>query len=279
VWPDEDLNQEDDSVRIKVEEESSEESQREIYRQSLVSGATPGSIKLSRRKHEIGNQGDSDYVTAKDPLSRFLIWMFAPVFDELAAGLMAFLCGLLYWFDLRHYPGIIEFWRLETQVMLIVSAVYLYFSFIAIYHVFSDVPKTPVVKKTLAVLSGICSTFSGIMGGYYLYLYGPHSLLQLFGVWNMIQGVALLLLLSSGHLDHRNLTDRDTPFAGAVINFGIVALLYFFLKIFTSLHWVDFFAICVAYIITFSSFICDQVSPPPLNLPSQKKSLSATSER
>ena len=260
-WPDDELDQKDQVVRIEVEEEPAEDLQREIYRQSLLTGVTPGSVKL--KVIEQKDEDDSFSITTKDPLSRFLIWLFVPVFDELAAGLMAYLCGLTYWFHLSQHPFVLELWQDKTPVAYLLAGVYVVIAFLSIYHVFRDVPKTQDTKRLLAVFSAICCVFSGIMGGVYLFQYGPNSYFQLFGIWNMVQGVVLLFLLYFRYLDERHFTDRDTPLTGAIFNFGIVSLLYFFLKNFTSLFWVDCFAISVAYIMTFSSFVCDQISPPP----------------
>ncbi|HAE39599.1 MAG TPA: hypothetical protein DCG57_13335 [Candidatus Riflebacteria bacterium] len=274
-WPDDDLEGKTIRVRFDSDDEAlflddpqrsdkpnePEFEERDIYGRPLATW-TPDFVELETVEHAIRNKNYEHGVTTDDEFSKFIIWLFVPVFDELAAGLLAYLIGLLYWFDLRQHPTVVELWNSGEPSLYIVAAVYLYLALLSLYHVFRDVPKSADTKKTLAVFSGGCCMFSGIMGGYYLYLYGPNSYFQIFGIWNMAQGAILLFLLNFKYLNERHCTDRDTPFIGAIFNFGIVSLLYFFLKNFTSLYWVDCFAICVAYIMAFSSYICDQISPP-----------------
>lgn len=192
---------------------------------------------------------------------KFIKWLFYPAFDELAVGLMFYICTIaaITNSDARYFFA--YSWKSGSVSLLICGALYFIAGCISIYHVFTDTPKSTATKRQLAIFaSGFCMA-GGLLGGYQLFLNGPNSLIQLFGLWNILQGLIIAFLMRLEYIDEKNCSDRDTPFRGAIFNFSILTLLYYWLAHIIELSIIDTISICIAYSASLSTFVCDQVSP------------------
>gem|GEM_PF-1810861 len=265
AWPDDDLQNPEKLMKITFPETD---------KSLKPSGKRKGRGKRrSARKVVPESEEFSDSLHQQDSgdvLASFFRWLFFPSFDELSVGLMSYLIALTLIFLPEFWKFIADFWNDKPLYLLVIGILYFRMASMSIYHVFADVPKDAATKRQLAVFAAICCIFGGILGGYQLIATGPNSLLQLFGAWIMLQGLVLTMLLKFEYIDEKSFSDRDTPFLGAIFNFGIITLLYFVLSSIFELHVIDVFSICVAYAASFSTFICNQISP----MQDQKRELS-----
>ena len=255
AWPDEDLQNPEKLMKIvlpdnKPLKQSGKKKGRGKRRSSRKIIPEAEEFSDSLRREDGG-----------DVLSSFFRWLFFPSFNELSVGLMSYLIALTLVFLPGFWPFITAFWNDELIALLVIVILYIRMATMSVYHVFTDAPKDTATKKQLAVFAATCCMFGGVLGGYRLFVYGPNSILQLFGVWNILQGIVLSVLLKFEYIDEKSCSDRDTPFLGAIFNFGIITLLYFVLTNIIGLHPIDVFSICIAYAASFSTFICDQISP------------------
>lgn len=180
-----------------------------------------------------------------------------PDFEELPIGLMAFTILLMALLepDLRI---LVDEGISGSAGLLWIGGLFnvMIFGSLALFHVFSGSKKTKKEKRGMVALAAFCCIVSGLLGGYRLYL-EQSSLVQLFGVWNIVQGLAVALLLAIKAINESSLTAKETPLTGAIANFVIIAALYVVLKYGLAMHYLDNFSICVAYAMTFSSAVCN----------------------
>lgn len=257
-WPDEDLQSHEKLMKITLPD---------VDKSVKPSGKKKGRGKRRAARKVVPEAEEfSDSLSLEDSgdvLSNFFRWLFFPSFNELSVGLMAYLITitLIHQPDCRYF--IADLGNDKPAALIIIVLIYVRMVMLSIYHVFSDAPKDNSTRRQLAILAAACCMFGGMLGGYRLVAYGPNSLIQLFGGWNMLQGVVLSVLLKFEYITEKSCSERDTPFRGAIFNFGVITLLYFLLNSVLGLHVIDVFSICIAYAASFSTFVCDQISPIP----------------
>jgi hypothetical protein len=135
----------------------------------------------------------------------------------------------------------------------------------SLYHVFSNTGKTASDKNMLVFLAAVCCIATGLFGGFRL-MQIDAALIQIFGLFNLIQGIVLAILFRLEYLDEKSFSDRDTPFWGATVNFFMVFTMFSIFKFTLYLHWIDYFSILVAYAMNFSSPVCDMLYDQRLGL-------------
>lgn len=207
-------------------------------------------------------------VSGGGPPDHWFLRQFWPEFEELPVGLMGYSLILLTIFD----GGFQD----ELLHLLFSTKAWLYFLFYlmifyvilkSLYHVFSNCEKTREEKKSLLGFAAFCCILTGIFGGARLYMNGQEGgWLQILGLYNLLQGFTLGVLVRFEIIDESSFSDRETPFWGAITNFLAVTTLFLFLKFWHSFYWVDNFAILVAYAMTFASPLCDLMYYRPVRV-------------
>jgi hypothetical protein len=170
-----------------------------------------------------------------------------PDYDELALFAMSFTCILLIATGL---PAEWDSLHLTFSVSdLGVFAIYLLFAaglVLSFYHAFSNRRKTLVEKKLMLFFAVLINAFSGIWGGTYLLL-REWGLLNIFPIWNIINGALLMGMLRGGVLSENNISDTNVTFPELLVGSVGVSLLYFFCHVIFRLNWAGTFSICVIY--------------------------------
>ncbi len=170
-----------------------------------------------------------------------------PDYDELAPFAMSFTCilliatGLAAEWDSFHISFSVS--DLGVFVIYLLFAAGLVLSF---YHAFSNRRKTLVEKKLMLFFAVLINAFSGIWGGTYLLL-REWGLLNIFPIWNIINGVLLMGMLRGGVLNETNISDENVTFPELLVGSMGVSLLYFFCHFIFQLNWAGTFSICVTY--------------------------------
>jgi hypothetical protein len=179
-----------------------------------------------------------------------------PEFEELPVGLMAFTMLIMVLLETDLQNLFLAALEIESNLFfLLILLNIVVFGVLSIFHVFSKRQKTDQEKRGMVGFAIFCCIISGVMGGYRLYL-EQSSWLQIFGVWNVIQGLAAALLFHAKAINENSLSDENAPLAGTIANFVLVGTLYIFLKFGFNLHYIDSFSICVAYAMSLSSAVC-----------------------
>ena len=187
------------------------------------------------------------YIPIKKGLLRQL---FVPRYDELSLFLMSLSFTLLCFLNppLRaaaHRFLITEYdWRLFPFYALIV----LFISGMAssFYHALCRKRMTPWQQTAMLYFAVMANGLSGIAAGAYL-LPGTWGLLAVFPIWNMINGLLLLLMYRFGIVDETLISD-EAPSAVQLIAGGLAVTATFVICQFVfDLNWAITFSICVAY--------------------------------
>ncbi|MBU1109540.1 MAG: hypothetical protein KKB51_22855 [Candidatus Riflebacteria bacterium] len=185
-----------------------------------------------------------------------LLW---PEFEELPVGLMSITLILMLALEKDLQMFVMETLAGSFSPLLVILFFNLIaFGILALYHVFSKAPKSDLEKRGMIGFAVVCCATSGLLGGYRLYL-EQSSWLQLFGIWNVLQGVSLVILFQTKALNEKSMSDQNAPLAGTIANFILVGSLYVILKYGFNLHYIDNFSICVAYAMSVSLWVCDYI--------------------
>ncbi|MEW6708846.1 MAG: hypothetical protein AB1403_03405 [Candidatus Riflebacteria bacterium] len=197
------------------------------------------------------------YRPPDNPLLRF----FWPEFEELPVALISFSMVLLIAFNSGTQRKILQMLTGEkpwAMALLLMGVGYMMWR--TLFHVFSRQEKTKGEKKAMVGFAAACCGMTGILGGMRaLTSYGVGQFAAFIALLNVTQGMVLSLLLRLEYLDENSFSDRDTPLAGALVNFFIVAALFAWLQLGTTTHWFEIFSLLLAYAMTFASPLSDLI--------------------
>jgi DNA-directed RNA polymerase subunit RPC12/RpoP len=178
---------------------------------------------------------------------------FIPSYDELTLFLMAAAFISLYFANstMREqiYKGITAFDDLRVYFLVVVIMGGMGLS---IFHIFTRRTKSDYEKRIMLIFAVLTNAISGIAAGVdVIRNTDSPNLLIVFPLWNIINGVLMLLLMRGGFINERCIADRDAT-AGEVI-FGLLAMLviFIFCNYVFKLYWAITFSICIIYATSF----------------------------
>jgi hypothetical protein len=178
---------------------------------------------------------------------------FIPAYDELSLFLMAVTLILLYIMNtsmrVQIHNWISEY---SNAWFYLIGAIFLCGLYLSIYHVFTKREKTDVEKWGMLIFAVLANAVSGIVAGLYvLKTDNVRNWLLIFPIWNIINGVLLLLMLRLKIIDESCISDRDA--AKLQIIFGLVSVLiiFIFCNYVFDLYWAITFSICIVYTTSF----------------------------
>lgn len=203
-------------------------------------------VPPSRQASQIHAQSKTSWLT------RF----FVPTYDELSLFVMSVAFIVLFAAEptMRKELG-----RLLARIegasgYIIFPAIFLLGMGLSLYHVFTTRKKILAEKYLMLMFAVLVNAAAGIFAGLHL-LKHTSGWLAVFPVWNIINGILLLLMFRYRVLDAHSISDRDaTP---VQMMFGFVAVMIIFLvcKLAFRLYWALTFSICVAYAATLDKAI------------------------
>jgi DNA-directed RNA polymerase subunit RPC12/RpoP len=178
---------------------------------------------------------------------------FIPVYDELSLFLMAITLILLFVTN-TSFQEQIHKWneRFSDSRIFIAGVILLAGMGLSIYHVFTTREKTGIEKWIMLLFAVLTNAGTGIISGWYVLNSSPIQNWQIiFPMWNIINGVLLLLMLRLRIIDEECISDRDAT-AGEVIRglFAVIVIFIFCNYVF-KLHWAITFSICIIYATSF----------------------------
>jgi len=178
---------------------------------------------------------------------------FIPIYDELSLFLMAMTLILLYAGN-SQVRGIVRYVAAhitEAGIFLLALAFLSGFG-LSLYHVFTTREKTSFEKMIMMLFAVVTNAGTGIIAGWYVIRHsGVHNWLLIFPIWNIINGVWLLLMLRFRIIDEECISDRDAKAAQVIIGLTAVLIIFVFCNSVFRLHWAITFSICIIYTTSF----------------------------
>ncbi len=177
---------------------------------------------------------------------------FIPVYDEMSLFLMAvtliFLC--IANSQLRNW--ILHFLSQADGEVYILALLFLAGLGLCLYHVFTLREKSTPEKWLMLFFAILTNAGTGIISGWYVIKNNTvHDWLLVFPIWNIINGILLLVMLRFRIVDEECISDRDAT-AGQVF-LGLIAVLTIFIlcNYVFELYWAITFSICIIYATSF----------------------------
>ena len=116
----------------------------------------------------------------------------------------------------------------------------------SLYHIFTPRVTTRWEKTAMLFFAIFVNSLSGIAAGLHM-LKGAESWLMLFPLWNIINGVILIIMLRFDLIDEDNIViDKVNPFQ-AVLGSIVVVAAVVLCRFYFEMYWAITFSICVSY--------------------------------
>ena len=178
---------------------------------------------------------------------------FIPVYDELALFLTAVTLLLLYVVDAAMREQIHGWVAAHNYAWVyIMGAIFLCGLILSVYHVFTAREKTDAEKWGMLIFAVLANAVSGIVAGLYvLKSDNARNWLLVFPLWNIINGVMLILMLRLRVIDEECISDRDATASEVIIGLIVVLVIFIFCNYVFKLHWAITFSICIVYTTSF----------------------------
>lgn len=179
-------------------------------------------------------------------------WLI-PTYDELSLFLMAVTFILLCTgnnqirISIRRFFSQVDDLRVFLPVLLFLAGMGL-----SLYHVFTRREKTIFEKRLMMLFAVLTNAGTGIIAGWFvLKSNDAHNWQLVFPIWNIINGVLLLLMLRLKIIDEDCISNRDA--APTQIILGLIAVLIIFVlcNYVLKLYWAITFSICIVYTTSF----------------------------
>ena len=173
--------------------------------------------------------------------------LLIPRYNELSLFLMSIAFVLLFSTQpvLRSetYEMLFEDFDLGSYIVPVILVVGILCS---VYHIFTNRPKAEWEKGAMLSFAVLVNGVAGIAAGMHL-LENSHGLLVLFPMWNVFNGILLLVLFRFDVVNESNITDENATlsqvFFGLVTTVATFAICTFVYK----MYWAVTYSICLAY--------------------------------
>ena len=176
---------------------------------------------------------------------------FIPIYDESSLFLMAMTLTFLCVGNSQMRNWILHFLS-QADGRYILALLFLAGLGLCLYHVFTLREKSTPEKWLMMLFAILTNAGTGIISGWYVIKNSTvHNWLLVFPIWNIINGVLLLVMLRFRIIDEECISDRDAT-AGQVF-LGLIAVLAIFIlcNYVFKLYWAITFSICLVYATSF----------------------------
>jgi hypothetical protein len=222
-----------------------------LKKQSMVSM----DVSLRAKKAE----AEIDFLQAMEPsedtadLIREKAGWFIPVYDELALFLTAVTLILLYIVDTAMREQIHRWLAAHSYIWIyIMGVIFLCGLGLSVYHVFTTREKTDAEKWGMLIFAVTANAVSAIVAGLYVLKSDTaRNWLLVFPVWNISNGVMLILMLRFKIIDEECISDRDASPCEVIFGLIAVLVLFLFCNYIFKLYWAITFSICIIYATSF----------------------------
>ena len=179
-----------------------------------------------------------------------------PTYDELSLFLMSVTMIVFYLANSRMRNQIDTFFvkaaELGAWILFIPLVLFLATIGLCIYHVFTTREKTMFEKRVMMSFAVLMNLVTGTIAAVYTLTNAVASdWLLVFPIWNIINGVLMLLMVSLGIIDEECISDRDANATEVVIGMAAVLIIFALCNYVFKLHWAITFSICIIYTTSF----------------------------
>jgi len=228
--------------------------------QSHRSSATDDLLKL--RTRNINPDEAKELMTDAD-VHKESFGFLIPTYDELSLFLMAITLIMLSVFNINMRNQLSRFLTQIDDLTMYMLVALLFAGFcLCLYHPFTKREKSPPEKWLMLILAVLANAGIGIAAGAYMFKRTVGWLI-IFPLWNIMNGLLLLVMLRLKIIDESCIADRDaTPLQ---IAFGFIAVVIIFIicNFIYQLYWAITFSICIIYTTSFDRALQSVFSPPP----------------
>jgi hypothetical protein len=180
---------------------------------------------------------------------------FVPTYDELSLFLMAVTLIVLYLTNGRMREEVIGFaMRGDILRLCIYLPIFLAGMFLSLYHVFTPRAKTDIEKGIMMLFAVTMNAASGIIAGLYMWKHF-RGWLVIFPIWNIVNGILLLLMLRLKIIDEECISDRNMTAAQVIIGLAAVLSIFALCNFVFHLYWAITFSICIVYTTSFDKAV------------------------
>jgi hypothetical protein len=178
---------------------------------------------------------------------------FIPVYDELSLFLTAATLILLYAVNTTMRVQIHNWiYKYSNAWFYIIGAIFLCGLYLSVYHVFTAREKTEVEKWGMLIFAVLTNAVSGIVAGLYvLKTDNVRNWLIIFPIWNIINGVLLILMLRFKIIDESCISDRDATSVQIILGLIVILVIFILCNYVFKLYWAITFSICIVYTTSF----------------------------
>jgi hypothetical protein len=186
---------------------------------------------------------------------------FVPTYDELSLFLMAITLILLY---AMNAPMREQIYNLMVETnhspyhghhhggVYALAAYFLCGLCLSIYHIFTTRETTDFEEKFMLFFAVLTNAGTGIFSGWYVIKTSVvHDWLLVFPIWNVINGVLLLLMLRFRIIDEQCISDRNATVALVAISLASILIIFIFCNFVFHLYWAITYSICIVYTTSF----------------------------
>ena len=175
-----------------------------------------------------------------------------PTYDELSLFLMAATLILLWITNSKMRDEVIGFAmrRIDAPRLYICTIILLAGMFLCLYHIFTTRAKTDIEKRLMMIFAVTINAITGIVAGIHTIKESVGWLL-VFPVWNIINGVLLLLMLRFNVIDEECISDRKATLVQIILGLIAVLVIFILCNYVFKLYWAITFSICIVYTTSF----------------------------
>ena len=189
-------------------------------------------------------------------------WLFIPRYNELALFLMSFAFVLLFFThaDLRAASFKPLFGNFNLRVLIALGLFVLGIMF-SLYHVFTAREKTEGEKAVMLFFAAIVSGLSGIAAGIHI-LKNSHGILIVFPIWNLVNGILLLIMYRFEMIDESSIVDDNATTFQVISGSMVVVATLIVCRFVFKMYWAITFSICVTYASNLNGMLQSLFSKP-----------------
>jgi hypothetical protein len=183
---------------------------------------------------------------------------FIPKYDELTLFMTSVAFLLLFFSTGGLRSSLYKFWReADLRGKFWMPVAVLIFSVgivLSLYHVFTARRKTEGEKFAMLFFALLANAAGGILAGAHILSNWNDApcILMLFPLWNIINGILLLLLFRAGEIDTSSISDENARMGEVIFGFVIILGIFVVCRFVFELYWALTFSICVVYATSFS---------------------------
>jgi len=127
------------------------------------------------------------------------------------------------------------------------------FSLILFSQIFVQKEYVDLKKKIMVAFAVLINACTGIIAGIYVINNTATSnWLLVFPIWNIINGILMLLMLSFKIIDEECINDREATFVQIFLGLTAVIAIFLLCNYVFKLHWAITFSICIVYTTSFN---------------------------